>query len=125
MCTSRADRASRTDSDVERSTFETPEAKIYLSGIYLSSEQVVTIRVMMPKIGATDFHTNIELLVDNRRVAEQRVGAGDFRLMAPVPKGSGIRRVGVHFSATRNCLAETAGSSEPGSNLSASNRRVR
>ena len=62
-------------------------------------EQVLTIRGMVPGVGNADFHTAIELRVDNNSVGRQSVGLGDFRISAAVPPGAGKRHVVVTFSS--------------------------
>src|SRR6185295_10990324 len=42
-------------------------------------EQVLTIRGMVPAVGNADFHTAVELRIDNHSVVRQSVGLGDFR----------------------------------------------
>jgi hypothetical protein len=63
--------------------------------------QALVVRGVVPKISDAAFRTDIELRVDDRPVARQSVGVGDFRLAAPVQDGATKRRVQMIFSASQ------------------------
>jgi hypothetical protein len=66
-----------------------------------AGEQALSFRGTVPKIGDADFHTNVELKVNDKGIARQSVGIGDFYIAAPVETGAGERRVTVAFSAAQ------------------------
>jgi hypothetical protein len=71
-----------------------------------SGPQVLTIRGMIPQVGDRDFHTEIELRVDEKSVGRQILAVGDFRVSAPVAAGSGKRRIVATFSASQQLPGE-------------------
>jgi hypothetical protein len=70
-----------------------------------AGEQALSFRGTVPKIGDTDFHTDVELRVNDKGTARQSVGIGDFHIAAPVETGAGERRVTVAFSAAQQLPA--------------------
>jgi hypothetical protein len=66
-----------------------------------SGKQALTIRGMVPKIGAGAVNPNVEVRVDDQVVIRQPVGIGDFRLSGPVAEGSGTRKIAVTFGSTQ------------------------
>lgn len=66
-----------------------------------AGDQAFSFRGMIPKIGETDFHEDVEVRVDDKLVDRRSVGVGDFQIVAPVAGTSGARRVTVDFSATQ------------------------
>lgn len=70
-----------------------------------AGEQALSFRGTVPKIGDADFHTDIELKVNDKGIAHQSVGLGDFHIAVPVETGAGERRVTVAFSAAQQLPA--------------------
>jgi hypothetical protein len=67
-----------------------------------AGEQMISLRGMVPKINQPDFQTEVELRVENQRVATKTIGVGDFRISAPALGATAQRRhVAVQFSATQ------------------------
>jgi hypothetical protein len=70
-----------------------------------AGEQALSFRGTVPKIGDADFHTDVELKVNDKGIAHQSVGIGDFHIAVPVGTGVGERRVTVAFSAAQQLPA--------------------
>ena len=70
-----------------------------------AGEQALSFRGTVPKIGDADFHTTVELKVNDKGIARQSVGIGDFHIAVPVETGAGERRVSVAFSAAQQLPA--------------------
>ena len=70
-----------------------------------AGERAISFRGTVPKIGDADFHTDVELKVDDKEIARQSVGTGDFHIAAPVETGAGERRVMVAFGAAQQLPA--------------------
>jgi hypothetical protein len=70
-----------------------------------AGEQALSFRGTVPKIGDADFHTDVELKVNDKGIAHQSVGIGDFQIAVPVGTGAGERRVTVAFSAAQQLPA--------------------
>jgi hypothetical protein len=64
-------------------------------------EQAISLRGMIPRIGETDFHEDVEVRVDDELVDRRSIGPGDFQILAPVAGTEGTRRVTVDFSGTQ------------------------
>jgi hypothetical protein len=62
-------------------------------------DQAITVRGMVPKIGEGAFATEVELKVDEKAVARQTVGTGDFRVSGRVPEGKGSRKITIAFAS--------------------------
>lgn len=70
-----------------------------------AGEQALSFRGTVPKIGDANFHTDVELKVNDRGIAHQSVGIGDFHIAVPVGAGAGERRVTVAFSTAQQLPA--------------------
>ena len=90
--------------------------KLELSGIYQdgwlgekaslmlqqpSGNQVLMVRGMIPKIGEGPFATDVELRMDDKTVARQSFGTGDFRLSGRIAEGGGSRRIALTFGSSQ------------------------
>ena len=63
--------------------------------------QAVAVCGVVPRSRDAAVRTEVEVRVDDRPVARQSVGVGEFRIIAPVPAGAGKRRVQVAFGASQ------------------------
>lgn len=55
--------------------------------------RVLVVRGMVPKIGEADFHSEVEIRIDDNSVVHQSLGTGVFLLSTPVRDGAGKRRI--------------------------------
>jgi hypothetical protein len=61
----------------------------------------VVIRGVVPQLGDPGFTTRLRVLVDGQEATSKTLGLGDFEVRAPIPAGSGARRVELQFSASQ------------------------
>jgi hypothetical protein len=107
---------SRLPSQLSRFPDDLGNAKLEASGIYEDGwadesasvnleqprgKQTLAVRGLIPRIADPNFRTDVELRVDDRRVARQAVGIGDFRISAPVESAPGKRRVTLTFQPSQ------------------------
>ena len=63
-------------------------------------KNVLAIRGVVPNISDPGFHTDVSVRLDNRELARQSLGVGEFRIQAPA-QGEGKHRVELTFSAAQ------------------------
>jgi len=66
-----------------------------------SDARSLTLRGMVPKIGDAPFVSDVELRLDDKVLARQSIGPGDFKLSAPVSGAPGKHRITSVFGATQ------------------------
>ena len=63
-----------------------------------NGDQVVLLRGSVPAIGDSNFHSELELRLDDQALARWEIRPGNFAVAAPVPAGGTKRRVTLVFS---------------------------
>ena len=64
-------------------------------------QNALTVRGTLPKIYDPHFHTEADVRVDNRSLAHQTLGIGEFQFSVPVAEEAGKRHVEINFSSVQ------------------------
>jgi len=101
------------DSRLSRFPADLTDPKYEIAGIYPDAwigesasavlqqpqgDQALVIRGMVPNLGNANFKTTVELRVNDKIVATETLGPGDFEVSETVPSGNGKRRISLAFN---------------------------